>query len=115
MRNILGVLISALVVVSPVLQIEAAELRAARPYYVGPKRSFLYPYGGSYLYGTYSARRQLGVPYVSPYYGNYYGPYYANLYDPYPFNYYDPFLNRPGVGGCVDHLRPCQRPAVINK
>jgi hypothetical protein len=32
MRNILGVLISALVVVSPVLQTEAAELRAARPY-----------------------------------------------------------------------------------
>jgi hypothetical protein len=30
-------------------------------------------------------------------------------------NYYDPFLNRPGVGGCVDHLRPCPRPGIINK
>jgi hypothetical protein len=46
--------------------------------------------GGSYLYGIYSARRQLGVPYANFYYGNSYGPYYANLYDPVPFNYYDP-------------------------
>lgn len=114
MRNILGVLIGAVVAVSPVLT-EAAELRGSRVYHVGPKRSLNYPYGGSYLYGMYSARRQLGVPYANPYYGNYYGPYYANLYDPVPFNYYDPFLNRPGVGGCVGQLRPCPRPALINK
>ena len=114
MRNILGVLIGALVAVSPV-QTEAAELRGSRVYHVGPKRLLNYPYGGSYLYGVYSARRQLGVPYANPYYGNYYGPYYANLYDPVPFNYYDPFLNRPGVGGCVGQLRPCPRPGLINK
>jgi hypothetical protein len=46
-----------------------------------------YPYGGSYLYGVSSARRQLGVPYANFYDGNYYGPFYANLYDPVPFNY----------------------------
>jgi hypothetical protein len=106
MRNTLTVLLGALIVVSLVLQTEAAELRATRVYRVSPKRSLNYPYGGSYLYGTYSARRELGVPYVGFYYGNYYGPYYANLYDPVPFNYYDPFLYSSGVGGCVDHLRP---------
>jgi hypothetical protein len=107
MRNFLGVLIAALVALCPVLQTNAAELRATRAYHLGPKRSLNYPYGDSYLYGIYSARRQLGVPYANFYYGNYYGPYYANLYDPVPFNYYDPFLNRPNIGGCVDYRRPC--------
>jgi hypothetical protein len=113
MRNFLGVLIAALVALCPVLQTNAAELRATRAYHVGPKRSLNYPYGGSYLYGTYSARRQLGVPYIGSYYGNYYGPYYANLYDPYPYNYYDPFLYSSGVGGCIDHLRACPRSRVV--
>jgi hypothetical protein len=111
MRNILGIVLGALILLSPLPQTEAAELRSARVYH-GPKRSFNYPYGGSHLYGTYSARRQLGVPYVGFYYGDYYGPYYANLYDPYPYNYYDPFLYSSGVG-CVGHLRPCPRSTII--
>jgi hypothetical protein len=110
MRKAIGVMLGALVLMSLVLQTEAAELRAGRVYHVGPKRSLNYPYGGTYLYGMHSARRQLGVPYVGFYYGNYYGPYYANLYDPVPFNYYDPFLNRPGVGGCG--APPCPRSIV---
>ena len=66
-----------------VLETEAAELHPARVYEVVPKRSFNYPYGGSYLFGTYYARASWGSPYVGFYYGSYYGPYYANLYDPY--------------------------------
>jgi hypothetical protein len=84
----------------------AAELRPARFYEAVPKRSFSYPYGGSYLFGTYYARRLLGSPYVGSYYGSYYGPYYANLYDPYYINYYDPFLYP--SSGCAGRIRPCR-------
>jgi hypothetical protein len=111
MRNtrsgLLGVLI--LVIASGITlvhQIQAAELHPARVYQAVPKRSFNYPYGGSYLYGTYYARRLLGSPYVGFYYGNYYGPYYANLYDPYYTNYYDPFLYR--SDGCLGRVRACR-------
>jgi hypothetical protein len=105
--GLLGVLI--LVAVSEttlVLPTGAAELRPARFYEAVPKRSFSYPYGGSYLFGTYYARRLLGSPYVGSYYGSYYGPYYTNLYDPYYINYYDPFLYP--SSGCAGRIRPCR-------
>jgi hypothetical protein len=55
---------------------EAADLYTPGVHKRLPKHSLNYPYGGSYLIGTYYARHSLGSPYVGVYFGNYYPPYY---------------------------------------
>ena len=55
---------------------EAADLYTPSVHKRFPKHSLNYPYGGSYLIGTYYSRHSLGSPYVGVYFGNYYPPYY---------------------------------------
>jgi hypothetical protein len=84
-RGILSVMV-VVMAIGPVAGLsEAAELYRGHKKFV--KRSFDYPYGGSYLIGNYYASRSLGSPYVGKYFGNYYGPY-SDYYSPYGSAFY---------------------------
>jgi hypothetical protein len=80
--RLLSILFVMLVIVPMTRLSESAELYAPRVHKkIILKRSFDYPYGGSYLIGTYYARHSLGSPYVGVYFGDYYPPY----HDYYPY------------------------------
>ena len=88
---------------------EAAELYAPRVHKARTGRLLSYPYGGTYLRDDL-AKRRVGYPYTSIYYGNYYAPTYtyAESYAPAYWNYYEP--NYGGYGrGCYP-LRRCASP-----
>lgn len=99
LRRLLSVLFM-MMVIGPVAGVsEAAELYTPRGHKRSVKRSFDYPYGGSYLIGNYYASRSLGSPYVGKYFGNYYGPY-TDYYSPYGGAFYT-------FAPCIKRAWPC--------